>query len=78
MKQRNILNLATNREVEEMKECKSCGKLIANNAETCPHCGYKVPMSTASTIALLIILIPLVLIIGFIVVSCGDAIFYHK
>lgn len=60
-----------------MKKCDSCGKMIADNAEVCPHCGYKIPMSTSSTILFFIVMIPLVLVIMRIVVSCGDAIFWH-
>lgn len=60
----------------EMVKCKACGKDIAKNASSCPHCGYKVPMSNSSAAITLIALTVLVVAIGFIVVSCGNKIFF--
>jgi uncharacterized protein (DUF983 family) len=56
----------------DMIQCKACGKEIAKNADTCPHCGYKMPISNSSAAFTLIILAVMVIIIGGAVVSCSN------
>jgi uncharacterized membrane protein YvbJ len=56
----------------DMTKCKACGKDIAKNASVCPHCGYKIPMSNSSAAITLIILTALIMVIGSMVVSCGN------
>lgn len=34
-----------------MKYCNSCGKQLADNAQTCPECGYVFPTAMASVAA---------------------------
>jgi hypothetical protein len=60
----------------DMMKCKACGKDIARNAGTCPHCGYKVPMSNTSAAFTLIALAVLVFFIGGMVVSCGNKVLF--
>jgi uncharacterized OB-fold protein len=56
----------------DMIKCKACGKDIAKNADTCPHCGYKVPMSNSSAAFTLIALTIIIILIGSMVMSCGN------
>ena len=56
----------------DMKKCKACGKDIAKNADRCPNCGCINPMDNVSATFVLIVLVALVIIIGVIVVSCGN------
>jgi len=55
-----------------MVKCKACGKDIAKNATTCPYCGYKVPMSNSNAAFTLIALAVMIIVIGGLVVSCGN------
>lgn len=61
----------------DMVKCKACGKDIAKNADTCPHCGYKVPMSNTSAAFTLIALFGLAIFMVLMVVSCGDNVFFR-
>jgi hypothetical protein len=56
----------------DMVKCKACGKDIAKNADRCPNCGCIIPMSNTSAAITLITLSVLILLIGSIVVSCGN------
>jgi hypothetical protein len=56
----------------EIVKCKACGKDIAKNADRCPNCGCIIPMSNTSAALTLITLSVLILLIGSIVVSCGN------
>lgn len=59
--------------IVNMIKCKACGKDIAKNADRCPNCGCINPMDNVSAALALIALAILVIIIGFMVVSCGNA-----
>lgn len=59
-----------------MIKCKACGKDIAKNADRCPNCGCINPMDNVSAALTLVALAILILIIGSIVVRCGNAIFF--
>jgi type II secretory pathway pseudopilin PulG len=56
----------------DMIKCKACGKDIAKNADRCPNCGCINTMDNASAAFTLIALGALVIIIGIIVVRCGN------
>lgn len=38
-----------------LRPCKECGQQISSDAKTCPHCGKKVPSSTAAIGCLIVI-----------------------
>jgi reverse gyrase len=56
----------------DMMKCKACGKDIAKNADRCPNCGCMNPMDNTSAVFTLIALVVMVLVIGSVVVSCGN------
>lgn len=60
----------------DMIKCKACGKDIAKNADTCPHCGYKVPMSNSAASITLVLIMGLAIVIGLLVVSYGNRVFF--
>lgn len=59
-----------------MIPCKSCGKEIANNAETCPHCGFRIMDNGDRVVSIVSFLffLPVIVFIIWAVVSCGDGI----
>jgi hypothetical protein len=56
----------------ELIKCKACGKDIAKSADRCPNCGCKIPMSNTSAAFTLIALAVLIIVIGSVVVRCGN------
>ena len=41
----------------KLKKCKTCGKEIANSAQTCPHCGAKLRTGLVEGVVAVILII---------------------
>ncbi len=55
-----------------MTTCKTCGKEVAKNARTCPHCGARMPAQNPNFLGWMLI----IFIIGLVLRVIGQSMMY--